>query len=155
MEGTRLAGRAAAAPPPEFGQSVTLRAGNGRALRMRAVLLAEASNATSRLRDWHEVSLWRRQDGEIVLALRTHLRGGPEAERCRVLPFPDLEQAMRWLEEFDPLQDLQAVFDAFDPQLIPFEATLRAAALRQRAERLQHDWRALAGGLLFELAQGP
>ncbi|MFC4167914.1 hypothetical protein, partial [Teichococcus aestuarii] len=38
---------------------------------------------------------------------------------------------------------------------IPFEATLRAAALRQRAERLQHDWRALAGGLLFELAQGP
>ncbi|MFC7611482.1 hypothetical protein [Teichococcus aestuarii] len=119
MAGIRQAGCMAAAPPPEFGQSVTLRASNGKPLRMRAVLLAEASNAAPRLRDWHEVSLWRRQDGEIVLALRTHLHDGPEPERCRIMPFPDLEQAMRWLEEFDPLQDLQAVFDAFDPQLIP------------------------------------
>ncbi|WP_040613109.1 hypothetical protein [Teichococcus cervicalis] len=124
-----------------------------RAVLAQAQKLAEAGGLPRRGGDGHQASLWRRADGCILLTLRLFRRGQKVEGGCEALAFADVEQAVRWLEAYDPLRDLQPAFDALDPSISPVELTLRSAALRHRTEKLLLDWRAMLGELLFALPQ--
>lgn len=133
-------------------------AGRDRPMAERAALaqahkLAEAGGLPRRGGDGHQASLWRRADGHILLTLHLFRRGQAVEGGCEALAFADLEQAICWLESYDPLRDLQPAFDALDPSVSPVDLTLRTAALRHRAEKLLVDWRAMLGELLFALPQ--
>ncbi|WP_419897222.1 hypothetical protein [Roseomonas sp. USHLN139] len=124
-----------------------------RAATAQACKLAEAGTLPRRGADGHQASLWRRADGGILLTLRLFRRGQPVSGGCEALAFANIEQAIRWLEAYDPLRDLQPAFDALDPSMSLVDLTLRTAALRHRTEKLLIDWRAMLGELLFALPQ--
>ena len=130
---------------------VTLRVAGSRPLRLRAHLLAEASSWTSGAPAWHEVALYQRDEGDIVVALRTCTQPDGDGDVCHARQFVSLADAARWLAGVNPTADLLTDLDASDRRLSGVEIALRAAALRQRADRIERQYSAMIGELLFRL----
>jgi len=68
--------------------------------------------------------------------------------------FESLEKALGWLQTFDPTVDLFADLDASDRRISATEIALRAAALRQRADWVEMQYRSMIGELLFQFDIG-
>ena len=156
-EPASAADRALALPVPALGVrsqpagSVLLRNVGGKPLRLRADLLAEGSSRASNLGFWHELALYRTDSGQIAVALRLLRAGGAETGVHRARVFEDMDCAATWLEGFDPANDLSADFDVSDMRISAACVTLKAAALRDRADRLERAYRGLVGEMLFRL----
>lgn len=130
---------------------VTLRVAGSRPLRLHAQLIAEASSWTSGAPAWHEVAIYQRDEGDIVVALRTCTQPEGEGDVCHARQFVSLADAARWLGGFNPTADLLTDLDASDRRLSGIEIALRAAALRQRADRIERQYNAMIGELLFRI----
>jgi hypothetical protein len=130
------------------GQPIALRVTGGKPLRFRGELLAEASSRRGAAPAWHDISIYRCENGDFAASLR--LRGTP-TETDRAARFPGLEALETWLEAFDPTADLQIGFDVADPALTGTTLAVKAASLRDRAEDLRRAYQALIGELLYRL----
>ncbi|WP_203076568.1 hypothetical protein [Falsiroseomonas ponticola] len=157
-----ILGEAGAAGPPALQQpapavrSVALRVSGAKPVRLRGRLLAEGRSSAAGCIAWHEVELWQLEGSrEVAVALRTRRPAAEAADVHRAEMFPDLAEALDWLEAFDPLADLMVDFDAADRRLSAVEVALRAAALRGRAEVVTREWRALLGDVLYALDVDP
>ncbi len=137
--------------PAVLVQAVTLRVSGAKPVRLRGRLLAEGRSHAAGGVAWHEVALWQ-LDGsqEVAVALRTRHAEASAADVHRAELFPELAEALDWLEGFDPL-DLDVDLDASDRRLSAVEVALRAAALRARAEAVTRAWRGLLGEVLYAL----
>ena len=131
--------------------SVLLRNIGGKPVRFRGVLLAEGSNFARGLALWHDIALYRVDGGQVAVALRLKRPGDADLGVHRARVFEDLDAACSWLEHFDCTADLAAEFDVSDPTVSAARVTVQAAALRERAERLQRGYRGLVGEILFRL----
>ena len=131
--------------------SLLLRNAGGKPLRLRAELLAEGSSRVPEAAFWHEVALYRTDAGQTAVALRFMRPGGAENGVHRARVFEDMDDAATWLECFDPAVDLSADFDVSDTRVSAACVALKAAALRDRAERLDRAYRGLVGEVLFRL----
>jgi hypothetical protein len=65
-----------------------------------------------------------------------------------------LDAALGWLQAFDPTADLGADIDASDRRVSTTDIALRAAALRQRADRIELQYRSMIGELLYRMDVG-
>lgn len=130
---------------------VTLRVSGGKPLRMHALLLAEGTSWALGTAAWHEVALYRRDHGEVALAIKTFKKAQNETDVFRAEIFPNLAEAVAFLEGFDPTSDLTVDLDAADRRVSAAHIALRAAALRQRMDEITRQYQALVGELLFHL----
>ncbi len=135
-------------------QSVTLQVSGGRPLRLRGELLAEGNSWCRGTEAWHEVALYRREQEEVAVAIRTFRKAEGSADIHRAELFPNLDEAMAWLIAFDPTADLQVDLDCADRAVSTVMITLRAATLRQRADAVARQYHALLGEMLLQLDQG-
>jgi hypothetical protein len=130
---------------------VTLRISGGKPIRMRAELVAEASSWMTGATAWHELTLYRRESSGFAVGIKT-CRGTAGINNVfHAQIFADLDAALTWLEEFDPTADLDVDIDASDRSISTTDIALRAAALRQRADRLDLQYRSMIGELLYRL----
>lgn len=134
--------------------AVTLRVSGGKPLRFAGHLLAEGSSRTQASAAWHELALYARDGGGIAVAIRSRKTAAGEGDVCRAQLFPGLEDAIAWIEAFDPTADLTVELDAADRRVSGAEIALRAAALRQQTDEITRRWRAMTGELLFQLDAG-
>ncbi|NGM19577.1 hypothetical protein G3576_06100 [Roseomonas stagni] len=157
MMSVAIHGAAPESGPPGAVEPVTLRVSGAKPVRLRGHKLTEGHSRAAGCIAWHEVEIWQLENSrEIAVALRTRRPGGEAADLHRAELFPDLAEALDWLEGFDPVADLTVDFDAGDRRLSAVEVALRAAALRGRAEVVTREWRALLGEVLFVLdAEAP
>jgi hypothetical protein len=132
-------------------EPLLLRNGGSKPLRLRGELLAEGSTRGISAESWHEVALYRTESGQVAIALRFMRSGAAESNVHRARIFEDMDQTASWLETFDPAVDLNADFDVSDTRLSAARIALKAAALRDRAERLDRAYRCLVGEVLFRL----
>jgi hypothetical protein len=151
VDGARIVPVAAAFPRVADPSVVVLRNSGGKPLRVRAELLAEGSSRCAGASLWHEVALYRAADGAIAVAIRFLSSGSAESAVHRARLFDDIDSAVSWLEGFDPAFDLGADFDVADTRQSVAQVSLKAAALRDRAERLTRDYRGMIGEVLFRL----
>jgi hypothetical protein len=135
----------------QAGGAVLLRNAGGKPLRLRAELLAEGSSRGEGAGAWHELAIYRMESGQVAVALRLARQGGAETGVHRARVFEDMDSASGWLEGFDPACDLSVDFDVADSRVSAAYVTLKAAALRDRAERLERAYRSLVGEMLFRL----
>lgn len=134
---------------------VTLRISGGKPMHMRADLLAECSSWSNGAPAWHEVVLYRQQNtAEFAVGIKTcgAAMGGNDVFHARL--FPDLDAALAWLQIFNPIADLGADIDASDRRISTTEIALRAATLRQQADRVEQHYRSMIGELLYRLDAG-
>lgn len=135
-------------------EPVTLRVSGAKPLHLRARLLAEGTSWTPGAPAWHEIALYQRAAGAFAIGLKTcHLAGG-DSDLFHARLFPTLDEALAWLQDFDPTADLGADIDASDRRISTTDIALRAAALRQRADRVRLQYRSLIGELLYRLDLG-
>lgn len=145
-----IAGEPAAmlpAPPAP----VTLRMAGGKPIRLLASLLVEASSWTPGAAMWQEMELYRTEAGEYAVSLKTCRGPGGGNDLFHAHVFPGLEPALAWLQDFDPTADLGVDLDVSDRRISTTDIALRAAALRQRADRVALQYRSMIGELLFRL----
>jgi hypothetical protein len=146
---------------PEDG-GVTLRVSGGKPLHLCAELVAEGTSWTAGAPAWHEVALYQRvaggagtaAAGEWAVALRVCRSTTGAGDLFHARLFPALDDALAWLQEFDPTAGLAADIDASDRRVSTTDIALRAAALRQRADRVDLQYRAMIGELLYRLDLG-
>jgi hypothetical protein len=134
--------------------AVTLRLSGGKPMRIRAELLAEASSRSAGAPAWHELALYRRDGGDYAIGLKTCRGPAGDSDVFHARIFPDLEAALDWLQDFDPTADLGADLDASDRRISTTDIALRAASLRQRADRVGLQYRSMIGELLYRLDLG-
>jgi hypothetical protein len=142
------------APREAADGTVTLRVSGGKPVRMRADLLAECSSWSPGAPAWHEVVLYRREVGDYAVGLKTCRAPAGEADVFHARIFPDLDAALNWLQAFDPTSDLGVDIDASDRRISTTDIALRAAALRQRTDRVDLQYRAMIGELLYRMDLG-
>jgi hypothetical protein len=133
---------------------VTLRNSHSRPLRVQATLLAEASSWCEAIPAWQEVVLLQELAGGFAVGLKTCRAPSGEGDVYHAHRFADLEQALAWLQEFDPVADLRVDFDVMDRRISTIELALRAASLRQRADWVRLQYESTIGELLFRLDTG-
>jgi hypothetical protein len=131
-----------------------LRQSGGKPLRIRGELLAECTSRTPAAPTWQELQIFRCDDGKVALALRTCRDNRSESDVFHAHLFDSLEQALAWLQSFDPAADLFADLDASDRRISATEIALRAASLRQRADWVEMQYRSMIGELLFQFDIG-
>jgi hypothetical protein len=130
---------------------IVLRNSGGKPLRVQGILIAEGSSRGAQSTAWHEVAIYRVATGGVAVAIRFL---GVSASACgvhRARLFDSTDAACAWLESFEPAFDLGADFDVSDARASSAAVSLKAAALRDRAERLEREYRALVGEVLFRL----
>ena len=138
---------------------VTLRISGGKPLHMRAELLAECTSWSHGAPAWHELALYHRDSGDFAVGIktcRTAESSGPmhgsDIFHARI--FPDLDTALSWVQDFDPTADLGADIDSSDRRISTTDIALRAATLRQHADRVEQQYRAMVGELLYRMDVG-
>lgn len=135
----------------EADEPVTLlRNSGGKPVRVHGDLIAEGSSRTESAVAWHEVAVYRMGGGASAVAIR-FMRGGGACAVHRARLFNTHDEAATWLEGFDPSCDLSAGFDVSDRRLNAAFVALKAASLRDQAERLDREYRALICEVLFRL----
>ncbi len=134
--------------------NVILRLSGGKPMHMRAELLAECSSWTPGAPAWHELAVYGRETGDFAAAIKTCRApmGGSDVFHARV--FTDLEAALSWVQGFDPTADLGADIDSSDRRISTTDIALRAATLRQQADRVEQQYRAMVGELLYRMDAG-
>lgn len=133
------------------GEVHLLRRSGKRPLRLRAHLIAEATGWTTGSAAWHELTILRRTKGEHVVALKVFKKSPAETDVFHAEIFGSLDEAVTWLESYDPTSDLSTDIDLDDEEISPLEMTLKAVALRQRMIAIRRDYHALLGELLLQL----
>ena len=135
-------------------EAVTLRQSGGKPVHMQADLLAECSSWWAGAPAWHELSLYRRDSDDFAVGIKTCRgpMGGSDVFHARV--FPDMEAAMAWVMAFDPTADLGADIDSSDRRISTTDIALRAATLRQQADRVEQQYRVMIGELFYRLDAG-
>jgi hypothetical protein len=123
-------------------------------MRMQAELLAEASSWSADAPAWHELALYRRDGGDFAIGMKTCRGPAGDSDVFHARIFPDLESALVWLQDFDPTGDLGVDIDASDRRISATDIALRAAALRQRTDRVSLQYRAMIGELLYRIDLG-
>ncbi len=133
---------------------VTLRLSGGKPMHMRAELLAECTSWSPGAPAWHELALYRRETADYAVGVKICRgpMGGSDVFHARI--FADLDGALAWLQAFNPTADLDADIDSSDRHISTTDIALRAATLRQRADRVEKQYRAMIGELLYRMDIG-
>jgi hypothetical protein len=130
---------------------VVLRNMGSKPLRLRAEMLAEGGNNMPGSECWHEIAIYGTETGQVAVALRLLRAAAGDIGVHRAQIFEDIDAAATWLEQFDTSADLAPDFDVADRRQSTATVVLKAASLRERAERLDRAYRGLLGELLYRL----
>lgn len=152
-EGTSSAAPPLAAPPPDAATAgcFTLRRSGARPVSFAGRLLGEASGWRPGLALWHELALYRCEDGRHVAEIRARGKAPGARDQFHVALADSLEDAVLVFETHDPKADVAAELDLDDPALAPAELLVQAAALRCRIAEAVSGYRATVAGFLHGL----
>ena len=135
------------------GREFALRRSGGRPVCFSGRLLGEHSGQRAGVAFWHELALYRTDDGRYVSDIRVLCKSPGASDHYHVRVHDGLEEALRAFEGHDARLDVVADFDLDDAGLVPAELMVRAAALRYRIADAQAQYRTLVGAFLAELNQ--
>ncbi len=132
-------------------EALVLRVSGGKPLHLRGRLLIEGSSRQGNGGAWHEIALYHEVAGRYAVAIRSCRPTPGDACVHRADCFASLDDAVSYLEAFDPSGDLAADIDAADPHTNAAAIALQAATLRQRMDAVTRQYRSLLGEMLYAL----
>lgn len=100
---------------------------------------------------WHELNLYQTDDGRSVADIRVFSKAENSKDQFHVHVADSLDDALSFLENYDPRIDVVADFEIDDPTLTPAELMVHAAALKYRVAETVNQYRALLGAFLNDL----
>ena len=113
--------------------------------------IARAANPDPDHAVWHEITLYRRDRGGVVLALRKVCSDPPATDIVTVWRAGSAAEAMAELDAYDAGGDVPVGTDPEDPGLCPAEMAAAAEDLRAQVESCRHRFAGLRADLLEQV----
>ncbi len=140
-----------AAPAVAAIPQIILRRSGTKPYRFAGSVLAEANGYSSTCNLWHEINLYRHDDGGYVVNIRTFAKSASARDGFFVRRVDTMEDVLEVLEKHDAALDIKVSFSPSD-QITPATAMLKAVALRTSIDEAVRDYRALAGEVMYQLS---
>lgn len=145
--GPAPAGASAAAPPSQ----ITLAPTGKRKMKFNGQVIAHAANPAPGQDLCHEVTLYLRDRGGVVLAIRACHPGAPENDVTAVWRADTTSDALAELYIYDAGANVPVAIDPEDPALCPAEMTAAALHLRAQVETTRQRFAQLRAELHEQL----
>ncbi len=133
------------------GRTVTLRRSGARPYRFQGTEICSAVGWAEKLSVWHEINLFQSTAGKVVIDIRVFRKSPTEKDLFRVEERDSIEDAISFLESYDPTQDVLVDIPLDDPGVSLAELSLNGIVLRQRIDHTRRQYDALLGDLLHEI----
>ncbi|WP_375401787.1 hypothetical protein [uncultured Sphingomonas sp.] len=131
----------------------SLRRTGRRPLPFNGETLATVCGVTPSLPFWYEINVHRTVVGSYLTDVRLFNKTADELDLFWVQEHDELEDAVAYLERYDPAGDVTPPRQVAEIASSPVELALRIARLQLRVDQITQHYRALVGDLLNTLSQ--
>ncbi|MGF1453881.1 MAG: hypothetical protein ACFB6R_00745 [Alphaproteobacteria bacterium] len=141
---------------PGFGgakgpRTITLRRTGARPYRFQGTEICSAVGWAEKLAVWHEINIFQSVAGKVIVDVRVFRKSPTERDLFHVEERESIEDAISFLESYDPTQDVLVDIPLDDPAISLAELSLNGIVLRQRIDQTRRQYDALLGDLLHEI----
>lgn len=128
-----------------------LRVTGSRPERFSGRHIAMATGWNNTVPRWYEINLYETEDGHIIVDVRLFHKSDDDSDLYHVETLNTWTEAARWLEGYNPANDIVCHVQVDDDRLSAAEVSLSGIALRQTILELRTQFRSLVGDLLYQL----
>jgi hypothetical protein len=100
---------------------------------------------------WYEISVYRTSSRSFVANVKMFSKNEDEKDRFSAYEAESFDEALAWLESYEPANDIRIDLPFDDPGLPAVELGIRAAAASMRLAEARRQYRDLVGEVLFAL----
>ncbi|MEM6834556.1 MAG: hypothetical protein AAF562_13135 [Pseudomonadota bacterium] len=130
---------------------IVLRRTGKKTLRFTGDCLAEATGYARQQSQWYEIAVYSRVVGGHVAAVRHFHKSNEQRDRLIAERFETLAEAVSFLENYRPYDELTVPFDPSCPTLSPAEAAIKAVGLRVKYSAYNTAYATVLGDILDSL----
>ncbi|MGL4636215.1 MAG: hypothetical protein ACRCWF_09560 [Beijerinckiaceae bacterium] len=131
------------------GHSVSLRRTGERPLVFQGVEICSAMSYIPGAPLWYEINVYRTATESFVANVRMFTRSENDKDRFSACEADSFEEAIMWLEAYEPASDIRADLPLDDADVSVVELSIKAAAMRIRLSEARRQYRDLLGEVLF------
>jgi hypothetical protein len=135
------------APAPSF----TLRRTGERPLVFKGVEICSAMSYMPGTPLWYEINVYRTAADGFVANVRMFTKSDNDKDRFSAYEAASFDEAMFWLESYDPAEDIRADLPLDNSEVPVIELGLKAAAVRMRLAEAKRQYRDLLGEIFYAL----
>jgi hypothetical protein len=131
--------------------TVMLRRTGERPLSFQGVEVCSAMSYMPGTPLWYEINVYRTAADSYVANVRMFTKSDNDKDRFSVYEASSFDEAMYWLESYNPAEDIRADLPLDNMDVPVIELGLKAAAVRMRLAEARRQYRDLLGEILFAL----
>jgi hypothetical protein len=131
--------------------SISLRRTGMRPLKVRGREIASSTSHQPGPSFWYELNIIGIDGGGVVLDIRLFHKREGASDVFKAIEAGSLEEAMDFLESYDPAHDFVPMLDLDDPNKAPIELAIEAASMRLTVIEARRQFRMLSGEVLYAL----
>jgi hypothetical protein len=129
--------------------AVTLRRTGERPMSFRGVEVCSAMSYAPGTPLWYEINLYRTAHESFIANVRMFSKAEHEKDRFAAFEATSFDEAMFWLENYDPANDITADLPLDNTDVPVVELGLKAAAIRMKLAEARRQYRDLLGEIFF------
>ncbi|MGL4239970.1 MAG: hypothetical protein ACRCTI_02535 [Beijerinckiaceae bacterium] len=100
---------------------------------------------------WYEINVYRTAAEGYIANVRMFTKSDNDKDRFSAYEASSFDEAMFWLESYDPAEDIRADLPLDNTEVPVIELGLKAAAVRMRLSEAKRQYRDLLGEILYAL----
>jgi hypothetical protein len=132
-------------------QFFTLRRSGGRPLSFAGVELCSAMSYEPGTPLWYEINVYRTASRTYVANVKMFSKSEDEKDRYAAHEADSFEEALYWLENYEPAGDIRADLPFDNPSVPVIELGIKAAVVSMKLSEARRQYRDLVGEVLYAL----
>jgi hypothetical protein len=132
-------------------QFFTLRRSGGRPLSFAGVELCSAMSYEPGTPLWYEINVYRTASRTYVANVKMFSKSEDEKDRHAAHEADSFEEALYWLENYEPAGDIRADLPFDNPSVPVIELGIKAAVVSMKLSEARRQYRDLVGEVLYAL----
>jgi hypothetical protein len=138
-------------PMAALANLITLRRTGERPLSFQGTEVCSAMSYMPGTPLWYEINVYRSAAESFVANVRMFTKSENDKDRFSAYEASSFDEAMFWLENYDPADDIRADLPLDSSEVPVIELGLKAAAVRMRLSEARRQYRDLLGEIFFAM----
>lgn len=135
--------------PMPSANMVSLRRTGERPLAFEGVEVCSAMSYIPGAPLWYEINVYRTASDSFIANVRMFTRSENEKDRFSAYEASSFDEAMFWLENYDPAEDIRADLPLDNSDVSVVELGLKAAAVKMKLSEARRQYRDLLGEIFY------
>jgi hypothetical protein len=132
-------------------QMFTLRRSGARPMNFVGAELCSAMSYEPGTPLWYEINVFRTAARSFVASVKMFSKSEDEKDRFSAYETESFDEALSWLEDYEPANDIRIDLPFDNPALPPLELGIKAASASLRLAEARRQYRDLVGEVFFAL----